>query len=85
MNHRGNTQNEWELEVFNRILPLKSFYYFKFMGGLAQYIDYIKEGVPYITELKKFSNGIEKQKVSMPQLKILGKIELKDYGRKRSK
>lgn len=85
MNHRGNTQNEWELEVFNRILPLKSFYYFKFMGGLAQYIDYIKEGVPYISELKKFSNGIEKQKVSIPQPKVLGKIEIRDDGKKRFK
>lgn len=85
MNHRGNTQNEWELAVLNRIYPLKSFYYFKFLGGLAQYIDYIKGGLEYIPELKKFCDGIEKQKVSSPQPKVLGKIELKDDGKKRFK
>lgn len=85
MNHRGNTQNERELAVYNRIYPLKSFYYFKFMGGLAQYIDYIKRGFPYIPELKKFCDSIEKQKVSIPQPKVLGKIELKDDGKKRFK
>lgn len=85
MNHRGNTQNEWELAVINRIQPLKSFYYFKFMGGLAQYVDYIKKGLKFIPELKKYSDSIEKQKVSALQLKVLGKIELKDDGRKRIK
>ena len=85
MNHRGNTQNEWELAVLNRIYPLKSFYYFKFMGGLAQYVDYIKRGLPYISELKKYSDSIEKTKVSIPTPKILGKIELKDDGKKRIK
>lgn len=85
MNHRGNTQNEWELAVFNRIYPLKSFYYFKFMGGLAQYVDYIKSGFPHIPELKKFCDSIERQKVSTPQPKVLGKIELKDDGKKRFK
>ena len=85
MNHRGNTQNEWELSVLNRIYPLKSLYYFKFMGGLAQYMDYVIRGVPYISELKKYSDSIEKQKVSIPLPKVLGKIELKDDGKKRFK
>lgn len=85
MNHRGNTQNEWELAVFNRIDPLKSFYYFKFMGGLAQYVDYIKRGIPHILDLKKFCDSIEPQRVSIPQLNVLGQIELKDDGKKRFK
>lgn len=85
MNHRGNTQNEWEATVFNRIYPLKSFYYFKFMGGLAQYVDYIKKGLEYISELKKYSDSIEKQKVPAQHPKVLGKIELKDDGKKRFK
>ena len=55
------------------------------MGGLAQYIDYIKRGFSYIPELKKFCDSIEKQKVSIPQPKVLGKIELKDDGKKRFK
>lgn len=84
-NHRGSTQNEWETTVYNRIFPLKSFYYFKFMGGLAQYVDYIKRGLEFIPELKKYSDSIEKQRVSGPFLKVLGKIDLKDDGKKRFK
>ena len=85
MNHRGNSQNQWEKETFDRIFPLKSLYYFKFLGVLAQYVEYIKEGWGYIPELKKYSDSIEKQNISAPQPKVLGKIELKDDGRKHFK
>ena len=85
MNHRGNSQNQWEKETFDRIFPLKSLYYFKFLGVLAQYVEYIKEGWAYIPELKKYSESIEKQNISAPQPKVLGKIELKDDGRKHFK
>lgn len=30
MNHRGNTQNQWEKDTYDKIIPLKSLYYFKF-------------------------------------------------------
>ena len=85
MNHRGNSQNQWEKETFARIVPLKSLYYFKFLGVLAQYVEYIKEGWEYIPELKKYSDSIEMRKISAPQLKVLGKMDLKDDGRKRFK
>lgn len=85
MNHRGNSQNEWEIAIFERISPLKSLYYFKFMGGLAQYVDYIKNGMSFVPEIKKYSDCIGKQKVSISQLKVLGKIDLKDDGKKRLK
>lgn len=85
MNHHGNSQNQWEKETFARIIPLKSLYYFKFLGVLAQYVEYIKEGWGYIPELKKYSDSIEKRKISAPQLKIVDKIDLKDDGRKRFK
>lgn len=85
MNHRGNSQNQWEKETFARIIPLKSLYYFKFLGVLAQYVEYIKEGWGYIPELKKYSDSIEKRKISAPLLKIVDKIDLKDDGRKRFK
>ena len=85
MNHRGNSQNQWEKETFDRIFPLKSLYYFKFLGVLAQYVEYIKEGWGYIPELKKYSESIEKQNISAPQPKVLGQIELKDDGRKHFK
>ena len=44
LNHRGNTNNEYEQSTYDRILPMKSFYYFKFMGALTQFIEYIKDG-----------------------------------------
>lgn len=52
---------------------------------LAQYVEYIKEGWGYIPELKKYSDSIEKQKISAPQPNVVGKIDLKDEGRKRFK
>lgn len=73
MNHRGNTQNQWEKDTYDKIIPLKSLYYFKFLGVLAQYVEYIKEGWGYIPELKKYSDSIEKQKISAPQPKVLVK------------
>ena len=85
MNHRGNTLNKWEQSTLNRISPLKSFYYFKFMGVLAQYVDYIRNGFDYIPELKKYSDSIKEKKMSAPKPKVLGKIDLKDDGKKRFK
>ncbi len=69
MNHRGGSQSVWQKRVTDRIIPLKSLYYFKFLGVLAQYVEYIKEGWRYIPELKKYSESIEKQKISAPGLK----------------
>ena len=85
MNHRGNSQNKWEIEIFDRIYPLKSFYYFKFMGGLAQYVEYVKTGIDFLSEIKKYSDSIGKQKVLIPPLKVLGKIDLINDGKKRFK
>jgi len=83
MNHRGNTLNQWEKETQARILPLKSFYYFKFMGVLAQYVDYIKKGFPSIPNIEEYAKTLEKKKVT--GINVVGKIELKDDGRDRFK
>lgn len=83
MNHRGNTLNQWEIETQERILPLKSFYYFKFMGVLAQYVNYIKKGVPSIPSTIEYAKSLEKKKVS--GINVVGKIEIKDDGRNRFK
>ncbi len=58
MNHRGNTSTEREDETLKKINSLQSFHYFKFMGGLTQYVDYIKKGLEYIPELKKYSDSL---------------------------
>lgn len=68
MNHRGNAQSQWQENTIAKIIPLKSLYFFKFLGVLAQYVEYIKEGWGYIPELKKYSDSIEKRKISAPQL-----------------
>ena len=83
MNHRGNTLNQWEKEAQERILPLKSFYYFKFMGVLAQYVDYIKNGIPIIPSIEEYTKTLEKKAVT--GLNVVGKIDLKDDGRNRFK
>ena len=53
MNHRGNSQNQWVKRDLCQNSPFKSLYYFKFLGVLAQYVEYIKEGCEYIPEFKK--------------------------------
>lgn len=42
--HRGNAQYEWQKNITDKISHLESLYYFKFLGVLAQYVEYIKEG-----------------------------------------
>lgn len=75
MNHRGNTQSDRVKEVLERILPMKSFYYFKFMGVLAQYVEYIKNGFPYLKEVEIYAISLERQKVQLTGPKILGKLD----------
>ncbi len=83
MNHRGNTLSQWEKETQERIQPLTSFYYFKFMGVLAQYVDYIKKGILFIPSIEEYAKTLDKKKVT--GINVVGKIELKDDGRNRFK
>lgn len=85
MNHRGNTLNPWEEEILNRIIPLHSLYYFKFMGVLAQYVDFVKQGFPVLNDIENYSKTLSSKKINLQEPKVLGKIELKDDGRKRFK
>ena len=75
-NHRGNTPKPQELVVINRIEPLKSFYYFSFIGMLAQYISYIKEGWAAIDEIYNYTQTIEKKSIVVDGPNIIGKIDL---------
>ena len=83
MNHRGNTLTEWEQNTLNRILPMKSFYYFKFLGALAQYIKYIKEGLLALNELSQYVESLEVKKVKSKGPKVVGKIELSEKDKNR--
>lgn len=84
MNHRGNTLNQWEQDTLNRIEPLKSFYFFKYLGVLSQYVEYIKLGMPKMSDLETFTKTLVAKKIEVGP-KVLGKIDLKDDGKKRSK
>ncbi|MBO8458865.1 MAG: hypothetical protein IAA73_00805 [Bacteroidetes bacterium] len=85
MNHRGNSQNQWEKETIDRIIPLKSFYYFKFLGVLAQYIEYIKEGYTHIPTLLDFCKTIQPQKIEGPNIKSVGFLSPEELARRTKK
>ncbi len=82
MNHRGNTQSQWEKETFDRIIPLKSLYYFKFLGVLAQYVEYIKEGYSYIPKILDFCETISPQKIEGATIKQVGYIPPEELARR---
>ena len=81
MNHRGNTLSQWEEETFNRIVPMKSFYYFKFLGGLAQYIDDVKRGTLEIPSIAAFAKSLVLRKIEMKGPKIIGKMDPAEFQR----
>lgn len=85
MNHRGNTQNQWEKETFGRIIPLKSLYYFKFLGVLAQYVEYIKEGYSFIPTLLDFCKTISPKKINVSTIKQVGFIDPEELARRTKK
>ena len=75
LNHRGNTTSQWEQEILDRILPLNSFYYFKFLGVLAQYGSFIKNGINFLPSLEEYANSIEKKDMKA-EINVVDKIDL---------
>lgn len=76
MNHRGNTLTQWEEETLNRIIPMKSLYYFKFLGCLAQYISFIKKGDSEMSNILAYARSLESKKVELSGPIIKGKMDL---------
>lgn len=85
MNHRGNTQTEWEIEALNKIIPLKSFYYFKFYGILTQYIEFVKTGFNALKDIQSFCDSVQAKKITLESPKIVGKMDLPSDKKKRFK
>lgn len=85
LNHRGNTLLSWEKEALNRILPLKSFHYCIYLGVLSQYVQYIKDGLKELPAILKYAESLEKQLLKPDGPKILGKIDLSKFEKKKSK
>ena len=76
-NHRGNTSTEWEQISYDRIDSHKTLYYLKFLGALAEYVDFIKNNLNVLFKIKTYANSLPfKTLVISP--KVVGKINLKD-------
>ena len=82
MNHRGSVQTEWEKNTLDRILPRMAVYYLKFLGALTLFVEQIKEGWAHIDEMKRYAQTLPIKEVKY-EIRQLGKIDLKDDGRKR--
>lgn len=83
MNHRGNTLKEWEQAVLDRIMPIKSLCYFKFMGGLSQYVEFVKSGHESLTDIEAYAKSLPSKIIKPDGPKILGKIALPEEKKKR--
>ena len=54
---------------------MKSLYYFKFLGCLAQYISFIKKGDSEMSNILAYARSLESKKVELPGLNIKGKMD----------
>ena len=66
-NHRGSEINEYQQNIFNKIEPVKSMYYLKLMGVLADFVESIEAGYPLSQELIDYVNSLEKKEIK-PQV-----------------
>lgn len=78
LNHRGNVPTDWEKEKMDRILPMKSLNCFKYIGILAQYVEYVRNNISYIADLKSFADSCGRKKIEVSPT-ILGKIDLSQF------
>ncbi len=82
LNHRGNVPTDFEKKVINRVLNAKSFYYHKFLGLLAQYIEYVNNGFENMeTNIFNYANTLQEKKVEPVATgpKILGSMDVSKY------
>lgn len=86
LNHRGMNHTEWEQKILDRIMPQKSYYYFKFLGTLAQYVNYIIEGYKELQNMLEYTKSITPKPIE-PSLKVIRQIDpsLLNDGKKRIK
>lgn len=81
-NHRGNALKTWEQKTIDRVLPQKSVYYFKFLGALTQFVEYVKTGLVELPTMRQYAQRLPKKAIKEDALKIIGTIDLRDDGRK---
>lgn len=85
MNHRGSSQSQMQKNTIAKINPLKSLYYLKFLGVLAQYVEYIKEGYTYIPTILDFCKTISPKKIEGTTIKQVGFIDPEELARRTKK
>lgn len=79
LNHKGNTLTQWEQDIYNKILPLKSFYYFKFIGVLTQFVECVKNGYNNLDDVHDFAMTLIPKEVKSSGPKIIGKMDVSQY------
>lgn len=82
MNHRGNILTPWEKEAINRITKTKSFSYFKFIGALTQYVEFIKSGWEELPRMLQYAQSLPTKHIATTGPTILGKIDPKELSRR---
>lgn len=82
-NHRGNKLADWEIPIDKRIKNNSTIHYFRFLDFLATFVQGIKDGFPISDELIEYSKNYTPVSI-LEGPKVVGKIELKDYGKKNS-
>lgn len=87
LNHRGFEQTEWQKNVIENIMENRSYSYFVFLGELVHFVKTVSEGILAFPKLAaEIRNLSDKDLLPIIQgPKTVGKIELKDDGKKRFK
>lgn len=75
-NHRGNKPTDDEQKIYDRIDPIRSFYYMKTIGLLAKLVEMIQNGYPVSQELITYANSLERKELK-PQVNIKAEANTK--------
>ena len=72
-------------KIYDKIDPIKHFYYLKLMGVFANFIERVSLGYPLSPELIQYANGLTIKEVKLQAPKVIGNISLseKDMNKKR--
>jgi len=62
LNHRGSPPNDWQTKIYEKIDPKKSFYYFKFIGVLATFIEMVATKPIPSDEMRKYIQNLAEKK-----------------------
>lgn len=84
-NHRGNALFPWEEEAIARVMKVKSFSYFKFIGALTQYVEFIKKGWNHLPEILKYAQSLPVKHLAMTGPKVLGTMNVDKYSKAKNK